>query len=282
MKIGASSLTVGGLATNVSAGGSSPDDDPVVETEQLRYYKSLRLLSDARRSKPVNELVEFLNEQKQASVDYFDVEGHRVSYRNGPKHIVLNTPLNHRNDNDAKMSVLLSDEDAVLAGASASIEGQVFKSNPDIIRSDIQSGDSVEAAAAGDDSDYDVVDAVEWEKHNYSAGEAGIMSAECENKATFDIGEPAPRWVCEALAAAGTAIGSIGAVLVLVPEPGSTAVGLVTIGAVSAVAGSSCVFADIIEDNVDGYDPRKLTYCMKYDCSGWVCKPKFIFYLGDH
>lgn len=261
-KIGASCIAIGAFSNNVSSQDNSGSITvPDIETVQLSRWSVLRSYAQARSRRPVAEMLEFLSNKRGLNLEYRNISGFQVDGAEIQKHNVLRLPI-HGDQNtgqEQKLGRVEIREYDRSATAEVLLGDDVYWSSPNI-------SSSLEGNSQNVAQNTDVVQALDWESRQDS-NEIGLART-CMTDPTFDAGGPACTFVSGLTAVAG-------GVLMLIPEPGSTAIGVV---AISSVLAGSCTIMKAIDEVVD-CNVTEIGFCITYP--KWNSLPKAYLYPVD-
>jgi len=235
--LAASGTTLGGAGA-VSGGksgsrGPSKEESeteplPDVETTELRKKTARQEVESAASTASVERMRAFLSSNHDSRINGNALSGVRIAGDELRDHVRLSVPIQPRHG-DNHLEVRIFDDGVT---AQALVDGAAYFTGPQTVAD--QSALGAEGA---------VVPASEWERGG-SSGEGlqtqGFDRA-CLAQGTFDAGGPACTFI-SGVAAVGSGI------LLLIPEPGSTATGAV---ALSLILGGSCNIANALEDGLN-------------------------------
>lgn len=251
--LGAGSLAVSGISGTSAASGATASPG---ESEELSTWEAYQYLLKSLEYEPVEEMRTYLRQEKRAWIDTDGLSGKKIIPEEQPTHALLTVPLATTQGEEGLLFIRVFEKTAV---ATVDIDGSVFKSNPDIVGSDVSIASSTE-------DDYGVVTGREWREQVDSNG--GEVSIQIDCDTTFgpvEVGGP----LCGLIQ--GTAL-LAGAVATVVPEPYSTAAGYVTL--TSGAVGGTCKIGQEIDKYYD-CNITKVKICVEWNCSvrrGW-CEP---------
>lgn len=195
-----------------------------------------------------------------------ELTGTRVSAAGVPEHVRLTAPLRSSRGNTRDfVEFRLLKNDAVTA--EAFVGGRAYKTHPALVHPNRD----LDGRTADIDDRRAIVTALEWHQQVHSSG-SGVRTADatnCDSSWTFENNSAA----CQLLSGL-TAIA--GAVLTIVPEPGTTAVGTVSI---AGVLSGTCTVIDAVDQLVDDCNVNEITICAYQPC--WYCTPQYYAYPSD-
>ncbi|WP_133412343.1 hypothetical protein [Natrarchaeobaculum sulfurireducens] len=279
--IGASSIFA---ASSIGATTAS-ETEYDIEKIELSSSEEKKYSREAFSNKAVEEMVEFLREEKSEEILKDDLDGYRVQITgdeeiNPSEYVLLTTTINDSGDEVFTIQVIEGD-----VYVTAIVDGSGYKSNLETIDSDNDL-----SAQEKNPEGYNVVDSLEWNEYQEKKTDNNqiIMQSgmDCVRSFTFNtrVGtDDIPQWLCTAVAGAG------GLVLTLLPEPGSTAggVGVITLTATS----TGCVVTHEFDDDsdIDLSDGVDITICLEayMDCDinsyppKVDCSPDLSAYVSD-
>ncbi|WP_152419833.1 hypothetical protein [Natrialba hulunbeirensis] len=279
--IGASSIFAASSIGTATASGTEYN----VEKVELSSSEENRYSREAFSNKAVEEMVEFLYEEKDKKILKADLDGYKVQITGDEEidpseYVLLTTTLNDTGEEVLTIQVI---EDDVYV--TAIVDGSGYKSNLETI--DFDNGLS---AQEKNPEGYNVVDSLEWNKYREKKTNNNRMriqsSIDCKRSFTFNtvVGtDDIPQWLCTAVAGAG------GLTLTLLPEPGTSAAG---IGVITLTASSTgCVVTHEFDDDsdLDLSDGVDITLCLEeyMDCDvksfppKVSCSPDLSAYVSD-
>lgn len=261
--LGASSLAITGTSGIAAAETSASPGD----TEELSKYEAYRYLLKSLEYEPVKEMRSYLRQEKRAWIDADGLSGTKIILEDKPTHVVLNMPVATTRGQEGTLVIRVFEKTAI---ATVDIDGSVLKSNPDVVGSDVSSTSST-------GGDYGVVTAQEWrERSDSNDGEVSIQ-IDCDTTyGPVDVGGP----LCDLISGLALLVGTAASV---VPEPGSTAIGVVILTGGTA---GSCQVGDAIDDLYGNCNVTKVKICAEWNCSldpisGVWCDPEVTIWSPD-
>jgi len=247
-KSGAGIGTSVGLSGMASADGTTEEPD----AEELSYSETWRRFRSSLSTDSVRAALRFVRRERIGRVDYTELEGYEISLpeRDG-SHTLLEVPLFNRTGSVGQMSIRFFDE---VASVNLDTDDTVYKSNPEIIR----------------EFDRNVLTASQWRRESDTV-ETQIRRG-VDSCSTQDIGD-----LCLYL---GAATGLAGATLVIIPEGGSTAVGIGILAKILGSSATGCAISEVLDRHaVDGCNYNSADVCVDWNCrldpiSGYWCDPE--------
>jgi len=198
-----------------------------VETEELDWFESFYAYRRALSSEAGQKMAEFLDSE-DSSTDESELSGRRVTVKSGQDHTLLTVPLETGNDHDL-LELRVFDEGV---SAQAYVNGEGYMTTPTV---------ETKTASAGAEG---VIELSEWDGQHgaqRTVEPAASWDRACVASGTFDAGGPACTFLQGIAAVAG-------GILLLIPEPGTTAVGSV---ALAGILAGSCSIAQALENGLD-------------------------------
>lgn len=253
--IGGSAFAATAFAGAGSAKESS-DDDPGLGLKRTKLDASVRnrQIGKIWSDDPVKEMRLFLKKEHDITVTPSNLDAFVVESSEGNASFRLfRTPFGEEHDLEADF-VIRDLEDG--ARVSATIGTDVYKSSPSITSSEgIQSRSSKLEG-------YDIITGLEWSGQLEVDPNDSITTAQnnCDFTWLYPLGldNAPPNWVCEAVAYLG------GIVLVVYPEPTTSAAGVATITTTAASGG--CAVAYTIEDETGVNLGATVVVCLNSSC----------------
>ncbi|MDQ2050380.1 hypothetical protein RBH26_07760 [Natronolimnohabitans sp. A-GB9] len=242
-----------------------------ISTEKLKTGETRRLYSQARSS-PAGEAMEAFLVDEQESVNgrgnslinTKEMTGMRITGSEIPEHVRLKAPLrSSRGELQDYIELRVLQNDAVTA--EALVNDRAYKTNPSLLSDNQDIGTS----SGSSDSNQEVMTAIEWYQEMQSSGPSIANATSCGSSWTFENNSAA----CQLLSGL-TVIA--GAVLTIIPEPGTTAIGTVSI---AGVLSGSCTVIDAVDQMVDDCNVNEITICAYQPC--WYCTPNYYAYPSD-
>lgn len=231
----------GGAATGFSGIVSALNEsDVAISSVRLSKSEAKKQFGKAMSTAPGRAVNKFVSQRKGTGVERSGISGIKILPEDKPEFVVLTVPLSGDGD-----SVVLKVFDQTATG-TVSIDGELYKSNPK----------TTSGGVTSDETNAAVVPAEDWAEYSQTADQVTTQGSNCTYSGSFDTGGPA----CDFLG--GIAL-LAGAVMVVVPEPGSSIAGVFLI---SSVLGGSCLIADSIDDALGGCNFTRIGVCVKVRC----------------
>lgn len=209
----------------------------------------------------------FLGNEKRARMNTDRLTGKKIILKDRPTHVLLSVPVTTTGGDDGILLVRVFDETAT---ATADIDGTVYKSNPDTIDSEV----SIKSST---DESYGVVTAEEWRTRSSPDDREVSVEIDCDTSfGPVDTGGP----LCDLISGVAVLAGTAATVI---PEPGSTALGVVVL---SGAVGGSCQVGDAIDDLYNDCNVTEVKICVEWNCSldpisGVWCEPEVTIWSPD-
>jgi len=250
------SIGAGIGATGFAGLGAASDDDSTTEqtidvrTETLSANVTNAYFGQAQRTETTRALNEFLREQG-LHADRTRLTGTRVNADFVSEHVSLKAPFQSSEDTtEGYLDLRVFDDSTVTA--KAFVDGTAYVADRFTLRS----------AGA------DVMTELDREQLTQSAVSTQV-TRDCSATYTFN-GDGYGCKILQGLAAVGASV------LMLVPEPSSTAIGTV---ALAGILGGGCTLFEAVNKYFEDCDVGKLQLCVVQPCA--VCTPSLYLYPVD-
>lgn len=262
-KLGAGSLAISGI----SATAAGRESASVGNTEELSKREAYRSLIESMDYDPLKEMRAYLGIEKNVRINTNGLSGKKIILEDQPTHVLLSLPIATTGGDEGTLLIRVFDETAT---ATVDIDGTVYKSNPDTIDSEV-------SITSSTGESYGVVTAEQWREHSRSDNDGITIQKNCDTSfGPVDTGGPLCKLVSGTALLAGTAA-------TVIPEPGSTALGVVVL---TGATGGSCTIGEAIDDLYETCNVSKVKMCVEYNCnldpiSGVWCDPEITIWSPD-